>query len=54
MIIMYNMNTMKPVRGGLISEKDPKAGKEFEKIDKNDRKKHTNFPSTSSNLNYNK
>jgi len=54
MIIMYNMNTMKPVRGGLISEKDPKAGKEFDKIDKNDRKKHTNFPSTSSNLNYNK
>lgn len=54
LIIMYNMNTMKPVRGGLISEKDPKAGKEFEKIDKADRKKHTNFPATSSALSYNK
>ena len=45
---------MKPVRGGLISDKDPKAGKEYEKIDKNMRKKHTNFPATSSPLNYNK
>lgn len=54
LIIMYDINTMRPVRGGVISSKDPKAGKEFEKIDKAKRKTHTNFPSTSSPLNYNK
>jgi len=56
LIIMYDINTMRPVRGGVISSKDPKAGKEYEKIDaaKLKRKGHTNYPSTSSPLNYNK
>lgn len=54
MIIMYNTKTMKPVQGGLISEKDPKAGKEYEKTDKMLRKKHTNFPASSSGLAPNK